>query len=68
MGMNASHGVAIVGGTATIEAIGTLLTGWNGHDSTWANAAAFLIVNIAAGIGYLISKSRFGQWLFPPQP
>ena len=54
MGMNASHGVAIVGGTATIEAIGTLLTGWNGHDSTWANAAAFLIVNIAAGIGYLI--------------
>lgn len=64
--MNATHGIAVVGSGGAIDALTTLMTGWHGMDTAHAGAAAFLIVTGATGIGYLLQRSRIGNWLFPP--
>jgi hypothetical protein len=63
--MNASHGTVLVGGTALITALTTLLTGSYGLDAAHAGAAAFIVVNGFSAFAVAFYSSRLGVWLWP---
>lgn len=64
--MNATHAVALTGGSAVMDALTTLMTGWHGMDTSHAAAASFLIVmvcgSVYAGLQWLV------HWKWPSAP
>jgi hypothetical protein len=49
--VNSSHATVGLGATTATVYLTTLLTGWHGHDASWAGAAAGMLV-MAAGAVY----------------
>jgi hypothetical protein len=61
--MGSSHVAVGVGSASAMDALTTLLTGFNGWDGAHASAAAFLITAGAAGA--YASAVAFIRWKYP---
>jgi hypothetical protein len=64
--MNSTHAAVGVGSISAMDALTTLLTGWQGLDGAHAAALAWLLVFAAGGLGG--AMSWFMQWKYPSAP